>query len=148
MVLIREIMTKNPFVMDSSATILDAAKKMDDLNVGFLPVRSNQQTAAIGVLTDRDIVVRAIAQGMDVKSTPIANIMTHTVFSVFDDEDVQAASRKMKDQAIRRLLVLNRKSQQIVGVLSLGDLSADLKMDEKLPAETLREISKAKPTAA
>src|SRR5215467_1843335 len=133
---VREIMTTKVECIAPDTTVLDAAKKMESLDVGFLPICDNNKL--VGTLTDRDIVIRAIAGGQDSK-TIVKNVMTSEVFYCFEDEDIETCAEQMKEKEIKRILVLNR-SKRLVGVVSLGDLS---KAHETAAANALRDISKA-----
>ncbi|MEW5895931.1 MAG: CBS domain-containing protein [Candidatus Omnitrophota bacterium] len=133
---INEIMTKGVEVISSDATIKQAADRMRVLNVGALPVRSNG--TLIGILTDRDITVRAIAEGRNPESTPVNEIMSREIQWCYDDQDVQEASRLMKEKQIRRLLIKDR-NEQISGIVSLGDISTHA--PSELTGETTKEIS-------
>jgi CBS domain-containing protein len=91
------------------------------------------------MLTDRDIAVRAVAEGRDPKTARVRDAMTPEVVYCFEDQDIQEAARLMKDKQIRRLVVLDR-DKRLAGILSLGDLAVDTG-DEKLAGETLERVS-------
>jgi CBS domain-containing protein len=133
---VREIMTSNVECIVPTTTIVDAAKKMKSLDVGFLPICDNDRLA--GTLTDRDIVLRGVAAGKNF-STDVKSIMTNEVFYCYDDEDVETCAENMKKQEVKRMLVLNRK-KRLVGVVSIGDLS---KAHETAAAGALKDISEA-----
>jgi len=80
------------------------------------------QDRLVGILTDRDITVRAIAEGCDPKTTKVREAMTEEIFYCFEDQDVHEAAKMMEEKQIRRLLVLNR-DKRLVGIVSLGDLA-------------------------
>ena len=105
--------------------------------VGSLPVCENDRL--VGMLTDRDIVVRAIADGCDTKTTTAREIMTPDIVYCFEDQDVQEAARLMEQNQIRRLVVLNR-DKRLVGIVSLGDLAVETG-DEHLTGKTLEKVS-------
>jgi CBS domain-containing protein len=103
----------------------------------MLPVRSADQL--VGMLTDRDITVRATAEGRDPKTTRVHEVMTPEVEYVFEDDDVSEAARIMMDKQIRRLVVLDR-SKQLVGIISLGDLAVHAG-DAHQAGQTLEGVS-------
>lgn len=134
---LRDIMTREVQVVCPDATLEDAAKIMQQLDVGPVPVCDGERL--VGMLTDRDITIRATAQGKDPKSTTAREVMTPDVVYCYEDQDVQEAARLMEEKQIRRLLVLNR-DKRLVGIVSLGDL-AEGTHDEELEAEVLEAVS-------
>src|SRR5262250_1719797 len=117
---LKEIMTPGVEVVTPEATIQEAAEKMRHLDIGPLPVCDGDRL--VGMLTDRDIAVRAVADGRDPVTTLVREVMTPDIVYGFDDQDVQDATRLMEQYQIRRLPVLNRR-KQLVGMVSLGDLA-------------------------
>jgi CBS domain-containing protein len=117
---IAEVMTRDVEVVHPNDTLRDVAEKMRTLNVGPMPVCDGQRLQ--GIITDRDIVVRAVSQGMDPNTTPVSQVMTEEVEYIFSDEDVSVAAERMREEQIRRLLVVDR-DKKLVGILSLGDIS-------------------------
>src|SRR5437763_11627541 len=113
-------MTPGGEVIAPEASIYEAAEKMRHLDVGPLPVCDGERL--VGMLTDRDITVRATAEGRDPKTTRVQEVMTPDVHYVYDDEDVQEAAQTMQQQQIRRVVVVNR-DKRLVGIVSLGDLA-------------------------
>jgi CBS domain-containing protein len=94
-----------------------------------------------GIITDRDIAIRLVAEGLDGATTKVSDIMTHGVTYCFDDQSVEEASTVMQAEQIRRLPIVNRE-KQLVGILSLGDLAVrSVGKDQKLADETLIDIS-------
>jgi CBS domain-containing protein/sporulation protein YlmC with PRC-barrel domain len=134
---IKEIMTRQVEVVHPEATLQEAAQKMAALDVGPLPVCSGDQL--VGMLTDRDITVRATAEGHDPKTTRVHEVMTPEVLYIFEDEDVSEAAQVMAEQQVRRLVVLNR-SKQLVGIISLGDLAVHTG-DVQQAGQTLEGVS-------
>jgi CBS domain-containing protein len=116
---IREIMTTDPVCVPSSASIYEAAKLMRDNNIGDVIVQDGGEVC--GIVTDRDIVIRAVAARQDADETPIADICTQDPLVAHPDDDVEAAIKTMHSKAIRRLPVV--EDGRPVGVLSLGDLA-------------------------
>lgn len=118
---LKEIMNDEIEVVHVDDTLKTAADKMRDRDVGFLPVLDGGEL--IGVLTDRDLVLRAIAAGMKPNTMIGRDMVTSPAICVFDDQSVEDAAQLMREHQVRRLVILNRKDQSIVGVLSLGDLA-------------------------
>lgn len=135
--LVREIMTRRVEVVRPDDTVQEAADKMKALDIGPLPVC--EQDRLIGMITDRDITVRSTAEGYDPWTTKVREVMTPEINSCFDDDDVAVAARLMKDNEVRRLVVLDR-NKQLVGIVSLADLAVHLR-DEQVTSETLERIS-------
>jgi CBS domain-containing protein len=117
---LKDVMTPGVEVIAPEASIYEAAEKMSHLDIGPLPVCDGERL--IGMLTDRDITVRAVAAGRDPLTTKVREVMTPDVVYGFDDQDIQDAARLMAQYQIRRLPVLNR-SKQLVGMVALGDLA-------------------------
>src|SRR5262245_15153058 len=134
---ISEVMTLGVECTRPDATLQEAAERMKARDVGSLPVCDNDRLA--GVLTDRDIVLRAVAVGRDPKVTRVHDTMTPETVYCFEDQDITEAAQLMKERQIRRLMVLNR-AKRLVGILALGDLAVETG-DEQLSGETLERIS-------
>jgi CBS domain-containing protein len=134
---IKDVMTRDVQVIGPDATLQEAAGQMKSLDVGPLPVCDGRRL--VGMVTDRDVTVRAIAEGQDPKATRVSDVMTPDIIYCFEDQDVQEAARIMEQQQIRRLVVLDR-SKNLVGIVSLGDLALE-GADEDLTAETLERVS-------
>src|SRR4051812_37516518 len=135
--LLKEIMTHNIEVVSPGDTLEQAAQKMAELNVGPMPVCEGDRV--VGMLTDRDITVRATAAGCDPKTTLVGDAMSQDVISCYEDQDVQDAAELMKEKQIRRLLVLNR-ANVLVGIVSLGDLATGAG-EQGQPGEVLKKVS-------
>jgi CBS domain-containing protein len=134
---IKDIMTRNVEALRPEDTIQAAAQKMRDLNIGFLPVLEDGEL--IGVVTDRDLVVRAMADGIKSKAVIGRDIPTSPVVYCFDDQEIDQAADIMRERLIRRLVVLDGNTGDVVGVVSLGDLAAHTAPGITEPV--LREIS-------
>jgi CBS domain-containing protein len=136
---LKEIMTPNVEVVNPEDSLQVAARKMQERDIGFLPVCDENRL--IGTLSDRDITIRAVSAGRDPKSTTVREFATpHTVWA-YDDEAVKQAVQKMQDARVRRLMVLRREDRKLVGVVSLGDLAAN--GTKKLSSEVLESTSPA-----
>jgi CBS domain-containing protein len=120
--IIADIMTRDIEWVPPDATLQEAAQLMDSRNFGLLPVCNGERL--IGVITDRDIVVRAVAMGSGPAETTVRECMTIDASYAFEDEDVEAALERMKALQIRRLIVLSRE-KKLVGMLALGDIAIE-----------------------
>ena len=135
---VNEIITHDPQVIRPETALIEAAQKMKSLDIGMLPVCDGDRL--VGVITDRDITVRGVAQGSDPKTARVQEVMTPEVIYCFDDEDVKEAAKKMEEKQVRRLPVLNRE-KRLVGIVSLGDLAVRTGK-EKLAGEVFERVSK------
>jgi CBS domain-containing protein len=134
---LRDIMTRDPVVISPDTTLKEAAGKMQEIDSGVMPIGENDRL--VGMLTDRDITVRATAAGKDPNATRVREVMTQDVVYCFEDDDVREAAKKMEEHQIRRLIVLNR-DKRLVGIVSLGDLVVDTG-DERLAGEVTEKVS-------
>ncbi len=134
---VKEIMTRSAEVVDHEADLVEVAQKMRTFEVGALPVCEGGQL--VGMITDRDLTVRAIAEGKDVSDTQVSEIMSPEVFSCFEDDDIGDAAQTMQEKSIHRLLVLNN-DEQPVGIVSLADFVVKSN-DEHLAWQILDKIS-------
>jgi CBS domain-containing protein len=134
---VHEIMTSHIEVIHPDATLKEAAEKMSHLDIGPLPVCDGQRL--VGMLTDRDITIRATAKGCDPKTTRVREAMTPEVVYCFEDQDVKTAAQMMEMRQIRRVPVVNR-NKELVGIVSLGDLAVETG-DRALAGETLEHVS-------
>jgi CBS domain-containing protein len=133
---IQEVMTPDVSFVTPDTSILEIARKMREADIGSTPVMENDHL--VGIVTDRDIVVRVVAEGRPTQTATARDAMSPGIFYCFEDETVEEVLEKMGDQQIRRLPVINR-DQRLVGVVSLGDLSLTGK--RKRTGEALQEIS-------
>ena len=134
---VNEIITRNPEVVHPESPLIAAAQKMNSLDIGMLPICDEGRL--VGMITDRDITVRGVAQGHDPKTTRVEQVMTPDVIYCFEDEDVKDVAKKMEEKQVRRLPVLNRE-KRLVGIVSLGDLAVRTGK-EKLAGEVLERVS-------
>jgi CBS domain-containing protein len=117
---VSEAMTRDVRVATPGQSIRDVAKIMGEIDAGALPVGENDRL--IGMITDRDIAIRAVAQGKG-PDTPVRDVMsTEQVLYCYDDEDLDHVAKNMGDEQVRRLPVVNRE-KRLVGIVSLGDLA-------------------------
>lgn len=134
---LKEIMTPSPAAIASDNSVCDAAKKMQSLNVGFLPVSENNEP--IGVITDRDITIRCVAENLDLAHTAVREVMSPTAQCLSEHDSLEEAARLMKEKQIRRVLVADDNGH-VCGVVSLGDLAVHTR-DPELSGQALEEIS-------
>lgn len=134
---LNEIMTRDVEVIHPDDTLQTAARKMRDRDIGFLPVCDDDQL--IGVLSDRDVVVRALADGMNSGAIVGRDLITSPAIYCFDDQSLDEAAKLMHDNQIRRLVILNREDKRMTGVVSLGDLAVHV--DDTLTGDVLQSIS-------
>jgi CBS domain-containing protein len=132
-----EIMTRDVVVLQPDDSLQFAARKMRDRNIGFLPVCDGE--TLIGVLSDRDITIRALADGMDVNIMLGRDLMTSPAIYCFDDQDVSEAAKLMAENQIRRLVIVSREDKRLVGVISLGDLARNETVDRS--GQVLKKVS-------
>lgn len=116
---VKETLSRDLVTVSPDTSLQDAAELMRGSDVGILPITANGQL--LGVVTDRDIVIKAVALGLDPKNDAIRNAMTNTVVCCYEDDKLEDAAKAMKLKQVRRLVVLSR-DRRPVGVLSLGDL--------------------------
>ena len=117
---IKDVMTTDVKTLSPDQSIREAAALMADIDSGALLV--NDQDRLIGMITDRDIAIRAVAKGLDC-DTPIREVMSNTIRYCFDDESVQDVAQNMAENEMRRMPVLNRE-KRLVGVVSLGNIAS------------------------
>ena len=119
---LKDVMTKGVQLTDPETTLKSAATLMRDGDFGLLPVGENDRL--IGTLTDRDIVVTAVAAGKDPNSTPVRDAMSEGIAYCFEDQPVEEAAELMRERQIRRLPVLNR-DKRLVGIVALADIAVE-----------------------
>jgi CBS domain-containing protein len=132
----REIMTRNVKTASREMTLREVAGLMRDGDMGAMPVVENGKL--VGIVTDRDIVVRAIADGKDV-STAIGDVMTTEIYAARENDFVFEAIRLMGDRQVRRVPIIN-ETGELVGIIAMADVALETE-DEREIAETLEEIS-------
>jgi CBS domain-containing protein len=107
-------------VINPNTTSREAARRMRDENIGSLPVGENDQL--IGMVTDRDIVARAVAENSLPSNTAVRTVMSEGIYYCFEDDTLEEAARIMAEHQVRRLPVLNR-NQQLVGIIAVADIA-------------------------
>jgi CBS domain-containing protein len=137
---ISEVMTRDPAVIAPDADVQKAAQIMRDMNIGAVPVCDGKRL--LGMITDRDIAIRATARGLAPNTAHVADVMSQDISWAFDDQTVGEVLQQMGDQQMRRIPVVSRDNMELQGVVSLGDLAV------RQPGPThksLDEISRAAP---
>lgn len=138
---VRDVMTPNPECVTERDDVKRVAQIMKDQDTGVVPVVDGKKV--IGLITDRDIVVRGIAEGKDLSSCRVNELMTKNVRSVRDDAGVDEVMSMMSSAEVRRVPVVNA-NDELVGIISMGDIATNTNKDGKL-GKTLESISEAPP---
>lgn len=133
---ISDVMTTKAQCIGPNVTLAEVARRMLELDVGALPICESDRIT--GMVTDRDLVLRGTAAGLDPLTTQVRTVMSPKIVYIFEDQDVEEAARLMEVKQIRRLAVLNRE-KRLVGIVSLGDLAVEA--GTALSGEALKEIS-------
>ncbi|HYD95473.1 MAG TPA: CBS domain-containing protein [Noviherbaspirillum sp.] len=118
---IAEVMTRDVTSVSPNETVRRAAQLMDELNVGALPVCEGSKL--VGIVTDRDITIRAVAAGQAPESAHVMDVMSGDVRCCFDDQTVDEVMQDMGDSQIRRVPVVDHDTRELIGIVSLGDLA-------------------------
>jgi CBS domain-containing protein len=139
---VSDVMTPNVHVVHPEQTLREVAAAMAELDIGALPVGENNRL--VGMITDRDIVIRAIAEGKD-PGTKVREVMSPQVKYCYEDEKVDHVAHNMGDIQVRRLPVMNR-DKKLVGIVSLSDVA--LKRGPGVAGETVRNVSEQRTPAA
>lgn len=132
-----DLMSRDVKVISPDMSIQEAAAEMKKGDFGMLPVGENDRM--VGAITDRDIAIRAVAQGKD-SNTKVRDVMSEGIFWVFEDESVEAAAKMMSQRQVRRLPVVDR-NKRLVGIVALGDFAVE-SSEIRPAADALSEISK------
>ena len=121
---VKEAMTSECDFIEPTATLQQAAQMMRDLGCGFLPIGNHRSDGKLeGVITDRDIVVRAVAEGCDSRDTQVNQVETSQVFYCYEDNSIDEAAQSMREQQVYRLIVLNNaEEKKLSGIITLGDI--------------------------
>jgi CBS domain-containing protein len=137
----RDVMTRNPECVGETDSIREVARIMKNTDTGVVPVVDGKKI--IGLITDRDIIVRGLAEGKDLQNAKVNDLMTRQVRSVREDTPVQEVLALMSNAEIRRVTVVNA-NDELVGIVSIGDISTNTKADDKV-GKTIENISQAPP---
>jgi CBS domain-containing protein len=133
----KDLMSKNPEIISPDITLKQAAEKMRNQDIGFLPIGENDRL--IGAITDRDIVIRGLALGKDSDKTIVRDVMTDEIRYCFENDSLDKVAEMMGNLQIRRIAVLN-EDKRIVGIISLGDV-ATKSQDTKLTGKVTTDVS-------
>jgi CBS domain-containing protein len=133
---VREVMTSEVRLATPDQSISESARMMAECDSGILPVY--QDDRLVGMVTDRDIVIRAVANDLS-PDTPVREVMSQEVLYCYEDDDIEQVAKNMAKNQVRRLPVLNR-SKRLVGIVSIGDLSKSARPHDT--GEAIKEISK------
>jgi CBS domain-containing protein len=136
---VREVMTPNPHTVTSKDTIQDAARIMAREDTGVVPVVDDNRKI-VGLITDRDIVVRLVAEGRDASGATVNEAMSQSIRSVKEDTPISEVMELMSNAQVRRVPVVNN-SNELVGIVSLADLATENASDGKV-GQTVEDISK------
>jgi CBS domain-containing protein len=135
-----EVMTKNPVCCLPDDTAEKAAQLMKSNNIGSIPVVENEQTKIlVGIVTDRDLALKIVAEGLNAKSTKVEAVMTRKLVTCRVDDDVQKALDSMSDHQLRRIPVVD-SNNSVVGIIAQADVATRVNQPEKT-AEMVKEIS-------
>lgn len=134
---LQDVMTRNVEEISPDSTLKEAAQRMRSSDIGALPVCQNNQL--VGIITDRDIAIRAVAEGGDPNRIFVREAMTPQPCFCYSDQDVHDAVQLMEDKQIRRLPVFDRNGR-VCGIVSLGDIATRV-CDERMSGEALEQIS-------
>lgn len=141
--LIEDIMTTDTEYVPTDMTLANAARTMKSRNCGFLPLGNSVDGKLQGVVTDRDIVLRGVAEGVDVNTATVSDVKTDKVLYCYRTDDVRDAAYSMRDQHINRLIVLDSpQSKKLCGIVSLGDILRRCD-DLELAGDTARGVKSA-----
>lgn len=134
---VRDVMTKDVAYVNPATTVTETAHLMQMHNVGSIPVCD--QSGVIGIVTDRDIVIRTIAPGKNPQQTAVKDVMTSSVTTVTPEMEMKDVTKQMANSQIRRVPVIENNT--LVGIVALGDVAVEAKYDTEV-ADTLVDISK------
>jgi CBS domain-containing protein len=138
---VRDIMTPNPECVSERDSIRDVARIMKDQDTGVVPVVDGKRI--IGLITDRDIVVRGIAEGRDISNMSVNELMTKSVRTVKEDAPLNTVLELMGNAEVRRVPVVNG-NDELVGIVSLGDIASNTNQDNRV-GKAVEDISQAPP---
>jgi len=136
------MMTKNPICCLPTDPVVKAAQLMKRENIGSIPVIENEQTRKlVGIVTDRDLALKVVAQEKDVKSTQVASVMSEMLVTCQAEDDIQKALDAMSEHQLRRIPIVN-SDNKIVGIIAQADVATRVNKPEKT-AEIVKDISQA-----
>ena len=133
---IRDLMTPNPTTVEPSTPVVEAARQMRDQDVGPIPIVDGDRL--VGILTDRDIAIRVVADGLDVQSTAVGDVASRELVTIDPDQPLDEALRLMQEHQVRRLPV-TEEDGRLVGILAQADVAR--RLDEERTGEVVQQIS-------
>ena len=138
-----DIMTPNPHFCKPTDNVISVAEMMKRENVGSVPVVDNDQTKKlIGIITDRDLAMKVVAEGLEAKSTKVEAVMTRKVVTCRSDDELQVALDAMSENQLRRIVIVD-KVNKVLGIISQADIATRVNQPEKT-AEVVKDISQTK----
>lgn len=137
---VKDCMCNNVCYLDTTSTVEECAKLMQDNHIGFVPICDYNKNV-IGLLTDRDIILRTIACGKDARHTQVKDIMTCNVCSCNANDEIENVEKEMCNKQIRRLPVID-ENNKVIGIITLGDLSKNKQIDNNNVGNVLEDICK------
>ncbi len=137
---VKEVMSTNPACCMPDDSAQHAAKMMCERNVGSIPVIDRQSQTLVGMITDRDLCCSIVAQGLDAKTTPIEQFVTHNPVTCRDGENLEKCERLMQEHQVRRIPVVDGENH-VIGIVAQADLA--LKDKPERVHKTVAEISKS-----
>ncbi len=136
----REVMTRNPVCAVPDDTVANVARLMKDNDIGPIPIVDSQETKRlVGIVTDRDLAIKVVAAGRDPQMTPVKEVMTTSVITCRDDDDIETALDAMSTQQLRRIPVVD-DGNMLMGIIAQADIATRMNSPEKT-GEVVKEIS-------
>ena len=134
---VRDAMTENPRSIGASASVVEAARLMREEHIGSLPITDDEQL--VGMITDRDITTRVVAEAADPKMTSVGDVVSRDLISIEPDEDLEEAVQLMASHQVRRLPVV--ENGRLVGIVAQADVALNLRENEQRTGELVEAIS-------
>ena len=134
---VRDAMTENPRSIRASASVVEAARLMRDEHIGSLPITDDEEL--VGMITDRDITTRVVAEAADPKMTSVGDVVSRDLISIEPDEDLEEAVQLMASHQVRRLPVV--ENGRLVGIVAQADVALNLRENEQRTGELVEAIS-------
>ena len=134
---VRDAMTENPRSIRASASVVEAARLMRDEHIGSLPITDDEEL--VGMITDRDITTRVVAEAADPKMTSVGDVVSRDLISIEPDEDLEEAVQLMASHQVRRLPVV--ENGRLVGIVAQADVALTLRENEQRTGELVEAIS-------
>jgi CBS domain-containing protein len=134
---VRDAMTESPRSIGASASVVEAARLMRDEHIGSLPITDDEEL--VGMITDRDITTRVVAEAADPKMTSVGDVVSRDLISIEPDEDLEEAVQLMASHQVRRLPVV--ENGRLVGIVAQADVALNLRENEQRTGELVEAIS-------